>query len=200
MKRVAAVVFDLDGTITKPVLDFDQIRREIGGISGPILEAMEKMTAEQRRRADEILDHHERIAAETSELNPGAADLLTSLRRQGRLLGVVTRNKHQSVQRICRIHHLRFDSVVTREDGPAKPDPFGVLRACEMMGVRPNECLMVGDYVFDLISGRRAGARSVLLTTSDRHEEYIPEADYVIGALSELPGIIDSIENHSDRV
>lgn len=197
MKRVAGVVFDLDGTITKPVLDFDQIRKEIGGVTGPILEAMEKMPPQQRRKAEEILDHHELIAAETSELNPGAAELLTSLRRQSRLLGVVTRNKHQSVQRICQLHNLQFDSVVTREDGPAKPDPFGVLRACEMMKVQADECLMVGDYVFDLISGRRAGARSVLLTTSDRHEEYIPEADYVIGSLSDLQCVIDSIEDHT---
>lgn len=194
MKRVAAVVFDLDGTITKPILDFDQIRREIGDISGPILEAMLEMTSEQRRRADEILDRHELEAAENSQLNPGAAELLDLLRGQGRLLAVVTRNKHQSVQRICQLHGLHFDGIVTREDGPAKPDPFGVLRACEMMKVHAEDCLMVGDYVFDLISGRRAGARSVLITTSEHHQEYMPEADYVIELLGELPGIIAEIE------
>lgn len=194
MKRVAAVVFDLDGTITKPVLDFDQIRREIGNVSGPLLEALEGMTPQQRGRAEEILDRHELAAAEDSELNPGATELLGRLRREGRRLGVVTRNKHLSVQRICQLHGLEFDGVVTREDGPAKPDPFGVLRACELMGVRADECLMVGDYVFDLISGRRAGARSVLITTSEHHEEYMPEADYVIETLSELSGIIDEIE------
>ena len=194
MKKVAAVVFDLDGTITKPILDFDLIRSEIGNISGPILEAMEKMSPAEISHANEILDRHELEAAENSELNPGAKELLDLLRGQGRLLGVVTRNKHQSVQRICQLHDLHFDGIVTREDGPAKPDPFGVLRACEMMGVSAEDCLMVGDYVFDLISGRRAGARSVLITTSEHHKDYVPEADYVIELLAELPGIIGEIE------
>ena len=53
---------------------------------------------------------------------------------------------------------------------------------------------MVGDYVFDLVSGRRAGAVSVLLTTSENHGDYKHEADYVIDSLSEIPVVIDNIE------
>ena len=42
---IRAVIFDLDGTITEPYLDFDAIREEIGlgKNGGPVLEAMEKM-------------------------------------------------------------------------------------------------------------------------------------------------------------
>ena len=43
--KIKAVIFDLDGTITKPYLDFDKIRQEMGlaADAGPLLEIMEKM-------------------------------------------------------------------------------------------------------------------------------------------------------------
>ena len=46
---VKAVIFDLDGTITQPCLDFSLIRREMGMQDNPepILEAMEGMPEAQ---------------------------------------------------------------------------------------------------------------------------------------------------------
>ena len=46
----SAVIFDLDGTITKPYLDFDAVRAEIG-VEGPVLEAMAGMDPASRRVA-----------------------------------------------------------------------------------------------------------------------------------------------------
>ena len=80
--KLEAVIFDLDGTLTVPHLDFDAIRQEIGGISGPILEAMLKMSADDRRRCEDILHKHELDAAENSRLNPGAHSLLERLQRE----------------------------------------------------------------------------------------------------------------------
>ena len=40
MPNRSVVIFDLDGTITEPYLDFDTIRAKVG-VEGPILEAME---------------------------------------------------------------------------------------------------------------------------------------------------------------
>jgi len=184
--------------LTVPHLDFDAIRAEIGGISGPILEAMAQMSPAQRRRANEILDRHEMDAAENSQLNPGAAAVLGKLRQDRRGIGVLTRNSHRSVQRICRIHKLVFDAVVTREDGPVKPDPFGVYRACEMIDVTPERTWLVGDYLFDLIAARRAGATSVLLSTNENYGDFLSKADHLIASLEELPGLIATAETADD--
>jgi len=158
--KIETVIFDLDGTITRPVLDFDQIRAEIGGISGPILEALEEMGPQERNRAEDILGRHEAHAAEHSQLNPGVHDVCNWLRGRRLLIGLVTRNQRRSVEQVCRKHDLAFDSIVTREDGPAKPDPFPVQHACEMMGVLSEQAVVVGDYLFDLLvpggRGRRA--------------------------------------------
>lgn len=195
--KITAVIFDLDGTLTQPYLDFDLIRSEIGGVEGPLLESMEHMEADCRQRAFEILHRHELSAAANSRLNPGTGDLLDHLRRGNYQMGIITRNCRDSVDRVCRIHGLTFDCVVTREDGPAKPDPFAVLHACGTMNVTPDQAIVVGDYLFDLISARRAGSIGVLLTTQKNYAEFIDHADYVIDTLDELPGIIDRIETPS---
>ena len=192
--KIKAIIFDLDGTVTRPILDFDQIRAEIGDIEGPILEAMEQMSPGEQQRTHQILARHEHIAAENSQLNPGVHELFAWLRQRGMSIGLVTRNQRRSVERICELHNLSFDSVITRQDGPAKPDPAPVQLACAGMGVEASESVMVGDYLFDLVSGRRAGAVSVLLTTSENHRDYKHEADYVIDSLNELPAVIDNIE------
>ncbi len=193
--KVTAVIFDLDGTLTRPYLDFDQIRRDIGYTDGPILEAMAKMPDEQRRKAQVILDKHEQEAAEESELNPGAIELLDLLRQQNYPIGLLTRNSRASVKIICQKHGLSFDAVSTREDeGPDKPDPHPFLQLSKMLKVNPTEAIMVGDYLFDLLCGKNAGAKTVLIKTNKDHENYIHEADFAIDRLNELPQIIQKIE------
>ena len=195
--KVNAVLFDLDGTLTQPYLDFDQIRAEIGITQGPILEAMAQMPHDQQLRANNILIKHELEAANNSCLNPGVHHMLADIRQKNRSIGLVTRNSHDSVDKICQIHDLQFDTVITREDGPVKPDPFAVLKACEMMQVVPQQSIMVGDFLFDLISARRAGAKSVLYSSQPNYADYQHEADFTIDHLGELNGIIETIENHN---
>ena len=81
--KIKAVIFDLDGTITAPYLDFDKIRTEIGldPDAGPLLEEMGKMTGADRKRAEEILYKHEHLAIEYSVLNTGAGETLNRLRQ-----------------------------------------------------------------------------------------------------------------------
>jgi phosphoglycolate phosphatase-like HAD superfamily hydrolase len=68
------------------------------------------------------------------------------------------------------------------------------------MGVPPEQTVVVGDYLFDLISGRRAGAKSVLLATQQNYQDFRHEADYVISSLEQLPEIISQIENGRGKI
>lgn len=191
---IEAVIFDLDGTITQPYFDFDVIREEIGLArdSGPVLESMEKMTTQERQRAEEILHFHEQKAVTESRLNIGARETLSRLRAIGIHIGILTRNKRTNAFAIARKHNLEFDAVIGREDGPVKPDAFGVLALCRQFGVRPAETLLVGDYLFDLLCAKAAGATAVLLANHDRAEEFAEHADFSIRKIS---GILDIVEN-----
>jgi HAD superfamily hydrolase (TIGR01509 family) len=194
---IKAVIFDLDGTITKPFFDFDVIREEIGleRNSGPVLEAMEKMTPAQRRRAEKILHFHEQKAVTESALNAGARETLEALREAGVHIGILTRNRRSNALAIARKHNLRFDIIVDREDGPVKPDAFGVLRICEQFGVRPEETLVVGDYLFDLLCAKAAGAVAVLLANSRQADEFAEHADFRIETIGQILQIVEDKNN-----
>jgi len=196
--KIKTVIFDLDGTITKPFFDFDSIRKEIGmdANGGPILEAMEKMTDPQRLRTQTILKKHEEKAVRESTLNSGAREALDELRKNSISIGILTRNIKDNAIAIAKKHNLRFDAIVDRNDGPVKPDAFGVLKLCDMLGSVPGETLVVGDYLFDLLSAKAAGAVPVLIKNHDKAEQFREHAEYVITALDEVLKIIEDI-NHN---
>ena len=191
---IKAVIFDLDGTITEPYFDFDAIREEIGlsRDGGPILEAMETMTPAERQRAEAILHVHEEKAVTESELNPGASETMAGPRQRGIRIGVLTRNRKDNAFAVAAKHGLSFDAVVGREDGPAKPDAFGVRHLCRQFAVAPCETLLVGDYLFDLLCARAAGAIGVLIVHPDRNNEFAKHADFTIESLGELLPIVDN--------
>ena len=192
---IKAVIFDLDGTITRPFFDFDAIREEMGLApdSGPILEIMEKMSPDQRKRTRDILTFHENRAVAESTLNDGASEVLGALRQKDISIGILTRNKRCNAEAIARKHNLTFDAIVDREDGPVKPDAFGVLRLCEHFSTTPAETLVVGDYLYDLLSAKAAGAVAVLLKTHKESDRFAPHADYTIDSLNKILDIIDNI-------
>jgi len=191
--QIKAVIFDLDGTITQPFFDFDDIREEIGLAkdSGPLLESMEKMTAQQRQDAEKILYYHEQKAVTESKLNANAKQTLSVLRAAGIHIGVLTRNKRENALAIAKKHELEFDTVIGREDGPVKPDAFGVLRICEQFGVEPKETMLVGDYLFDLLCAKAAGAVAVLLANHSQADEFVEHADFCVEDISRILEIID---------
>lgn len=188
-----AVIFDLDGTITRPFFDFDAIRVEMGleKDAGPVWEAMARMEPQQRRRAEEILDFHEQRAVTESQLNPGARETLQELRRAGVPVGILTRNRRSNALAVAEKHGLQFDAIVDREDGPAKPDAFGVLRLCEHFGVAPQDAIVVGDYLFDLLCAKAAGAVAVLLVNNNRAAEFADRADITIERIDEVLRIVE---------
>ena len=187
----------MDGTITQPYFDFDAIRQQMGlpKDSGPILESMVKMPQQQRKQAEKILHYHEQQAVIKSTLNPGAKEALNALRAAGIRIGILTRNKRGNALAIAKKHSLKFDAVVDRDDGPVKPDAFGVLRICEQFKVKPQETLLVGDYLFDLLCAKAAGAVAVLLANHSHAGEFAEHADFVIEKIDQILEIIKDEKN-----
>lgn len=190
-RRVDAVIFDLDGTLTRPYLDFDAIRAEIG-IAGrePVLEAMKRMNAAQRTAAELIVARHEADAAANSVLYDGVHDTLDALRRCGLPIALQTRNSRVSVMTVIERHALRFDIIRTREDGEIKPSPAPVLAICAQLGVAPAHVLSVGDFLFDIQCGAAAGAMTALMIGDAEPPPFADQADFVIRRLDELLDIV----------
>ena len=194
--KVNAVIFDLDGTLTEPVLDFDTIRSEIGlpPESTDILAAMEAMSPARQEQAHAILARHESHAAQNSRLNDGVTELLSELRQRKIPIGLLTRNTRENTLYVAQRHQLCFDGIVARQDGPAKPDAYGILELCRQFHSTPAETVVVGDFLHDLLAARNAGAIAVLIETHPKADYYKAHADYSISHMSELLGIINKLE------
>jgi HAD superfamily hydrolase (TIGR01509 family) len=198
---IRAVIFDMDGTITRPYFDWPAMKRAMGlPLDRPILEALEALAPADRERCEAQLQAFEDEAAERSELNPGAREALAYLKRRGILTGILTRNSARSVARVLERHGLAFDTVVTRHCAPPKPAPDAIFLIAERLGrqgfpIPPAELVMVGDYEFDIIAGRRAGAHTVLVTNGQPND-FTTKADVDIETLADLPAAIERIETH----
>jgi HAD superfamily hydrolase (TIGR01509 family) len=190
---IRAAIFDLDGALTQPFFDFDAIRAEMGidANVGPVLEAMERMTPEKRHACEQILHRHESRAVSESRLNKGVRQTLEVLRQAGIRIGVLTRNKRANAIAVAEKHHLEFDFIVDREAGPVKPDAFGVLRICREFAVAPKDALVVGDYLFDVLCAKSAGALAVLLVNNSRAAEFAEQADFVIESIDQVLDIVN---------
>lgn len=189
---IHGIIFDMDGTLTVPHIDFQALRRELGIMVGDIVDHLKSVDDAERRRLEDILHRFEEDAAVNATLQPGAAALLDALRARGLKLGLLTRNSRKSVKTVLAKFHLHFDATLTREDGPHKPSPEPVLALAQRWKLPPAELLVVGDYVHDLRCARDAGARNVLLV-NDKMPEWAHEADFIIHDLGELPDVIERI-------
>ena len=156
-----AILFDMDGTLTEPMLDFPRIKAEMGIGTRPILEALSEMSPELREAAQAVLLRHEDHAAENSTLNPGCREVLQHVKQMSIATALITRNSRRSVEVVLRRHALHFRTVVAREDGPFKPDPTPLRLACQKLGVAESDAWMVGDGQYDIEAARAAGVASV---------------------------------------
>lgn len=191
-KPYKAVVFDMDGTLIEPLLDFQKIRREIGLLeSESILESIKKMPPDQAQSATEILISHEMSAARTARLMPNAQKTLIRLKEAGLKLALLTRNTQQAMWTVLDKYGLEFDISWSREDGPIKPQPDSILKVCEIFNVTPDQTACVGDFYFDMAAANSAGSTSILLAANEL-PNYAVEADIVIKNLNELTKIIIS--------
>ena len=187
-KLPKAILFDMDGTITEPMLDFPTIKREMGIGNRPILEALAEMSTEERQRAEAVLHRHEENAAANSTLNAGCKEMLAWLHGHSIAVAVITRNSRMSVKTVCQKHGLKFDVLITREDSKFKPNPAPLLEACHRLNVAKADVWMVGDGQYDVEAGLAAGIVTVWVSHG-RIKPFAAEPQRVVHDLQELTAV-----------
>ena len=180
-----AIIFDMDGTITRPVLDFREIRKEIGLPEGDIAKEIAKLPQADQDRAWKIIEGHERDAEERQELQTGAAELLDRCRTKGLYTGLITRNLQRSVDLLCQKFDLTFDHVITREYPHLKPHPAPILHMLELWDIAPGAVLMVGDYIHDIECGVAAGTDTCYFLNPGR-TDFGQNATFTVRSMHEL--------------
>jgi len=159
-------IFDMDGTLTLAIHDFDEIRASLGLPAGqPILEAIAELPDDEARRVSEKLDEIEFEIASKAKPQPGATTLLDKLQARGYRVGILTRNGREISDATLGAAGLDgyfdADAIVSRDCCEPKPSPAGVTRLLDYWQADVNDATMTGDYLYDLKAGKDAGVATI---------------------------------------
>ncbi|KAK9160506.1 hypothetical protein Syun_006847 [Stephania yunnanensis] len=202
--RLRGVVFDMDGTLTVPVIDFPSMYRAVLGEdeysamksrnpSGiDILHHIETWDPDKQRRAYETIAEYERQGLRRLQIMPSAKELCDFLDSKQMRRGLITRNVKEAVDLFHLRFGLTFSPALSREFHPYKPSPEPLLHICSTWDVEPNEVMIVGDSLKDDVAcGKRAGAFTCLLDETGRYDSSYCEAagivpDFKVSSLAEV--------------
>jgi HAD superfamily hydrolase (TIGR01509 family) len=189
---IKAVIFDLDGTLTRFNLDIPRLKDELGmdGIKMGILEYIDGLDLEERKKAHETLKRHEMEAAERAELNPGVKRLFDYIMGNKIKTAVVTRNNREALDAILARHNLPVEVTFSRDEERPKPETHQLREALRRLGVDKSRTLMVGDHRMDLEAGQAFGIRTALLRNPFT-EAVLDRADFVVDSMEEVIDIIE---------
>lgn len=206
-----AVCFDLDGTLidsTDAIVDsfrhafatlgetVPERKRIVETISVPLEEQFRLLSAKDPAQAAEVYRAHYNVEApEKTVLLPGARASLTRLKEAGLKLGIATSKRRSSAEIL--LEHLGvltfFEACVGPEDvRRPKPDPESLRLVMQLLAVRPDSTVFIGDSPYDIQTAHGAGVPCFCVTTG------YSEASEL---LSYKPaGVFDGLEAVADRI
>ncbi|MEM2942241.1 MAG: HAD family hydrolase [Candidatus Bathyarchaeia archaeon] len=224
-------MLDLDGTLVEFCIDYLAARREAlrlledqGYLNelkltlrdsifrmDRMVKCLIKSGGEGAERYDEvhsrlmaIVERYESEAADRTRLLPHVRETLEELKRMGLKLVLFTADGEDTMNTVVNktgIRHL-FDRLVSRGSSvEVKPHPNHIIQATSDSEAQPEEIVVVGDSVADILSGRHIGAVTVGVTTglNSRKELLDAGADYLIDSIVELPPLLKALRVESSK-
>lgn len=177
---IAAVLFDLDGTLLdtaddlgaalnhvlakygKPAIAAKAYRPiasdgALGLLNLGFGEGIKQYDYEHLRQ--QFLDYYENNIATHTCLYPGVAQLLQQLESNNIPWGIIT-NKPEGLTEKLLPHYPEFANCAVMVGGDTlakrKPDPEPILHACQQIKVNNQQCFYVGDALRDIQAGNSA--------------------------------------------
>jgi phosphoglycolate phosphatase len=223
--RIDGVIFDYDGTLAHLNIDFGAMRRDVedliqtydirlSSLHGPyVLEMIQEVRKQLAHISEEagnafhqtavqLVTRREITAAGDGRLMPGVRAMLTTLRRRGIGVGIITRNCDEAVRITFPNIDQYCDAFIPRDSVVrVKPHPDQVALAMRTMRIRdPSRCLMVGDHVLDIETGKRMGMKTAGVLTGNTTRQMFEHAraDVVLSTAVDIPTYVFDSEHVQD--
>lgn len=184
-KDLVGIIFDMDGTLIRPCIDFEDMRRRIYEVAtedfgytvneGDVVTMKETFSPEGQAKAQNIFNDIEAKALRDMKVMPGMLELCQHLDKKAIRRAVLTRNVATSVDYFYEtfmepIGVPRFDPQVARDTLDennevllAKPCPNGIQHICREWKCDPSQVIMIGDSdQDDIVAGNRAGCGATI--------------------------------------
>ena len=183
---IKAILFDLDGTFADtapdlaaalnhtratrqlPPLPLAILRPQASHGSAGLLKigfGIEPGAPEYTSLRDIFLDYYQRNICIHTKLFEGMAELTDELERRGIKWGIVTNKPHRyTVPLMQALGYADRAAFLISGDtcANAKPHPEPLLKACQIIGVTPAQCLYLGDDPRDMQAANAAGMRGII--------------------------------------
>ncbi len=210
---IRAIIFDFDGTLAytmdMQVAYYQELLPKFGypcpsaeevkeSFKLPNVERMQRLTGGATPdRIKEILGSKEaaKFPYEKVRFPGNALEVLSGLEGDGYVLAIATSAPSSFIAGCLDVYNLKDKFPVVVASGAyknPKPDPESLLITAEKLGLKPEECIHVGDQEKDVIAAKACGMKSVLI--ADRSEG---NANLRIDALSQLPAAVIELQKAS---
>lgn len=202
--KIKAVVFDWDLTLVdsaKAKIELYKILCDRYNVPFPSMEEIKKLAGVNEGEVTKyfhsktIMEEYKKEYKKKSPIVKFlGGDVLKGLRERKTKVGIYSNEVRDNIDFICNRERIKFDVLVTYEDCiKPKPDPEGLLKVMEKLGVKKDETVYVGDHPFDIETGKNAGVKTIAvvspLHTKEELQRHRP--DYVIERLEEILEMIE---------
>ena len=209
-----ACIFDLDGTLCDSVesiaVSANQAVRELGlpeaplekyyyfvgdGVDMLIRRLLEYGGVDPELWFDRVKERYLEVFKEGCLYHvvpyEGIAETLAALKKAGAKLAVLSNKPHENTQNVIKLvfGDAYFDCILGHSDRfPRKPNPSSAIYLAKQFGVKPVECLYIGDTCTDMETGNGAGMYTVGVEWGFRGREELEKtgADTVVAKPAQL--------------
>lgn len=127
----------------------------------------------------------------------GVTELVEKLKQNGIKIGCITNKVEPIAYNIINHFFGGMDVIYGQVDGiPNKPDPTLTIKAFNDLGIKPQECLFVGDTAVDMETAHNSGAVALGVLWGFRTEDELRNAgaEYIVDKADEILEIVNSHE------
>ncbi|MBP6880330.1 HAD-IA family hydrolase [Candidatus Saccharibacteria bacterium] len=213
---IKAVIFDIDGTLldTSRFIDssfrYTFSQHGLGEVSDEQLQSIKGQelllcyqTLIKHSSYESLLETHRSFQLNNFELCslfPDVREMFNEIQLKYMIAAATNRSKLTLIKSLEHANiDENFEYIITPEDvARPKPHPDMLLLAAKKLGITPEETVMVGDTINDIVSGKSAGMKTIAinrqldeLRSNNRSSNTQP--DIVIDDLSSLVQAINNL-------